>query len=48
MSYDFNKYKDKRDKVLGVKKRGLSFGVIAAIVSLIIVIGLGVVVVPKG
>jgi hypothetical protein len=47
MSYDLEKYRDKREKVLGVKKRGLSFGTIAAIVSLVIILGLGVVVVPK-
>jgi len=33
--------------VLGVKKRGLSFGTMSAIISLIIIIGLGVAVVPK-
>ena len=47
MSSDLEKYRDKREKVLGVKKRGLSFGTIAAIVSLVIILGLGVVVVPK-
>jgi len=48
MSYDFEKYREKREKVLGVKKRGMSFGTLASIVSLIIILGLGVVVVPKG
>ena len=47
MGYDFEKYRDKRDKVLGVKRRGLSFGTLATMVSAIIVLGLGVVVVPK-
>ena len=47
MSYDFDKYRDKREKVLGVKKRGISFGTLAAIVSMVIILGLGVVVVPK-
>ena len=47
MSYDLEKYRDKREKVLGVKKRGISFGALAATVSLVIIIGLGVVVVPK-
>ena len=47
MSYDLEKYRDKREKVLGVKNRGVSFGAIAATVSLVIVLGLGVVVVPK-
>lgn len=47
MTYDLEKYREKREKVLGVKKRGLSFGVLAAIVSLVIVSGLGIVVIPK-
>ena len=47
MAYDFEKYREKREKVLGVKKRGVSFGTLAAIVSLVIIFGLGVVVVPK-
>ena len=47
MGYDFNKYRDKREKVLGVKRRGLSFGVLATIVSVTIVFGLGIFVVPK-
>ncbi len=47
MAYDMEKYRDKREKVLGIKKRGLSFGVIASIVSICMVIGLSIVVVPK-
>jgi copper chaperone CopZ len=47
MNYNFEKYRDKREKVLGVKKRGISFGSLAAIVSCVIILGLGVVVVPK-
>ena len=47
MSYDLEKYRDKREKVLGVKKRGVSFGALAATVSLVIILGLGIVVVPK-
>jgi hypothetical protein len=47
MTYDLEKYRDKREKVLGVKKRGVSFGTLATIVSLAIILGLGVVVVPK-
>jgi hypothetical protein len=47
MSYDLEKYRDKREKVMGVKKRGIGFGAIAATVSLTIILGLGVVVVPK-
>ena len=47
MAYDIEKYREKREKVLGVKKRGVNFGTLAAIVSLVIILGLGVVVVPK-
>lgn len=47
MSYNFEKYREKREKVLGVKKRGISFGTLATIVSLVIILGLGTVVVPK-
>jgi hypothetical protein len=47
MAYNLEKYRGKREKVLGVKKRGISFGALAAIVSLVIILGMGVVVVPK-
>jgi hypothetical protein len=47
MAYNFEKYREKREKVLGVKKRGVSFGTLAATVSLVIILGLGIVVVPK-
>ncbi len=47
MSYDPEKYRDKREKVLGIKKRGLGFGTIALIVSTVIILGLGVVTVPQ-
>ncbi|KPJ98304.1 MAG: hypothetical protein AMJ60_08725 [Desulfobacterales bacterium SG8_35] len=47
MAYNSEKYREKREKVLGVKKRGLSFGTLATIVSLVIIVGLGIVVVPK-
>jgi hypothetical protein len=47
MAYDFEKYRDKREKVLGVRKRGLSFGAAAALVAVVIVLGLGGVAVPK-
>ena len=47
MSYNLEKYREKREKVLGVKKRGISFGTLAAVISVIIILGLGVVVVPK-
>lgn len=45
--YNPEKYRIKRERVLGVKKRGISFGTLAAIVSAVIVLGLGTVVVPK-
>ena len=47
MAYDLEKYREKREKVLGVKKRGISFGALATLVSLIIIAGVCVVVVPK-
>ncbi len=47
MAYDFEKYRDKREKVLGVRQRGLSFGAVAALVAVVIVLGLGGVAVPK-
>lgn len=47
MSYNLEKFREKREKVLGVRKRGLSFGAIALFVSLVIVGGLGAVVIPK-
>ncbi len=47
MTYNLEKYREKREKVLGVKKRGISFGALASIVSLVIILGMGVVVVPK-
>lgn len=47
MAYDFEKYRDKREKVLGVRKRGLSFGAVASLVAVVIVLGLGSVAIPK-
>lgn len=47
MSYDLEKYREKRERVLGVKKRGLGFGRVAALVSLAILLGLGMVVIPR-
>ena len=47
MAYNLEKYREKREKVLGVKKRGVSFGTLASLVSLAIILGIGVVVVPK-
>ena len=47
MTYDTEKYRSKREKVLGIKKRGMSFGVIAAIVSFCIIVVLGFIVLPE-
>ncbi len=38
MPYDPEKYREKREKVLGIKKRGLGFGAVAMIVSLVIIL----------
>jgi len=46
MTYDPEKYREKREKVLGVKRRGMSFSAIAAIVSICIVVSLGFVALP--
>ena len=46
MTYNTEKYREKREKVLGIKRRGISFGVIAAIVSGCIIVALGFVVLP--
>jgi hypothetical protein len=47
MAYDPEKYREKREKVLGIKKRGLGFGAVATIVSLVIIFGLSIVTVPQ-
>ena len=47
MAYDPEKYREKREKVLGIKKRGLGFGAIAMVVSLVIIVGLSIVTVPQ-
>ncbi len=47
MAYDPEKYREKREKVLGIRKRGVGFGTIAAVVSLVIILGLSVVTVPQ-
>lgn len=47
MAYDLEKYRDKREKVLGVKRKGISFGTWAATVSAIIIVGLISMVAPK-
>ena len=47
MAYDLEKYRNKREKVLGVKKKGISFGVWAATVPAIIIVGMVSMVAPK-
>ena len=47
MAYDLEKYREKREKVLGVKKRGISFSAIATIISICIIAGIGFAAVPK-
>lgn len=47
MAYDLEKYRDRRERVLGIKKRSIGFGTIATIISLCLVIGLGVIIVPQ-
>ena len=47
MAYDPEKYREKREKVLGLRKRGLGFGTIAAMVSLVIIMGLSIVTIPQ-
>ncbi|MBU0969755.1 MAG: hypothetical protein KKC20_03870 [Proteobacteria bacterium] len=47
MAWNPEKYREKREKVLGIRKRGLSFGSLSAIVSLVLLLGFAVVSVPK-
>ena len=47
MTYDLEKYREKREKVLGFKRHGISFGTIVVIVVTCIVFSLGFVVLPK-
>lgn len=47
MTYDPEKYRSKREKVLGIKKRSIGFGTLAAIVAACILSGLGMVAVPE-
>lgn len=47
MPYDLEKYRDKREKVLGVKKRGISFSAWTGLVSITLIIVMGALVVPK-
>lgn len=47
MAYNPEKYREKREKVLGIRKRGLGFGAIAGIVSFVIIAGLSIVTIPS-
>ncbi|MDA8136708.1 MAG: hypothetical protein M0T82_18975 [Desulfobacteraceae bacterium] len=47
MAYDPEKYREKREKVLGIKKRGIGFGTLTMIVSVFLVVGLGAVTIPQ-
>ncbi len=47
MAYDLEKYRDKREKVLGVRRKGLRFGVWASLVAAVFILSLGSLVVPK-
>ncbi len=47
MAYDLEKYRTKREKVLGVKKRGISFGQLTAGFTLLIFMAVGFVVIPQ-
>ncbi len=47
MVYDPEKYREKREKVLGIKKRGISFGALSMIVSFLVLAGLGGVTIPR-
>ncbi len=46
MAWDPEKYREKREKVLGIRKRGISFGSLSAMVSLVILLGFAFVSVP--
>jgi hypothetical protein len=45
--YNFEKYKDKRKKVLGIKSRGMGFYTIVLITCLVIISGLSLATVPQ-
>ncbi len=47
MAYDHEKYKEKREKVLGARKRGLGFSTISTTVSMVIILGISILVVPR-
>ena len=47
MKYDPEKYREKREKVLGIKKRGIEFSTLAVIISFVIITGLAVAIAPR-
>lgn len=47
MAYDPDTYREKREKVLGIKKRGIGFGAFAIGIAIVIIAGLSVVTVPQ-
>lgn len=47
MSYDLEKYRVKRERVLGVRKRGLSFATASSLVAGIIILGLAGIAAPR-
>ena len=47
MAYNPEKYRDKREKVLGVRRRGIGFGALALIVSGLILLGFGWTIIPQ-
>ncbi|MRR18434.1 MAG: hypothetical protein EG826_18480 [Deltaproteobacteria bacterium] len=47
MSYDPEKHREKREKVLGVGRRGIRLGLIAVIVSGLILTSFGLIIIPK-
>lgn len=47
LPYDPEKYREKREKVLGIRKRGLSFGSIASIIVGVMIFGMSLVIVPR-
>ncbi len=46
MAWDPETYREKREKVLGIRKRGISFGSLSTIASLVILLGFAFVSIP--
>lgn len=47
MPYDPEKYREKREKVLGIRRRGIPFQAIAVVFTFVILLGFAVLVLPK-